>query len=242
MELIQSWWKVDHLLRLTYHWCFNLWQLQLHPLIQSWWKVDHLLRLMYHLYRVDERLFICWGWCFIDISICDSYSFTQLYKVDNGWSFVEVEGSLICLFVTATTSPTYTGLMKGWSFVEVDVSLMFQFVTATASLSHTKLMKGWPFVEVGACAVGLCAAGEVASWSRTCSCGGQAPPSSWDCDSEQGGCLAGEHRLAEPAAAPVGGIVTMILVHQDQDQPFIKSKLTGVVTSVTNRPSHRSFF
>ena len=47
-------------------------------------------------YKVDERLIICWGWCIIDVSICDSYSFTPLYIVDKtliicwGWYIIDV--------------------------------------------------------------------------------------------------------------------------------------------------------
>ena len=38
------------MLKLIYHWCVNLWQLQHHSAIQSWWNVDHLLWLIYNWY------------------------------------------------------------------------------------------------------------------------------------------------------------------------------------------------
>ena len=46
-----------------------------------------------------------------------------------GWSFLEVDESLVFGFVTLVTTATSAKLMEGWSFLDVNESSMFGFVT-----------------------------------------------------------------------------------------------------------------
>ena len=38
--------------------------------------------------------------------------------------------------------------MKGWSFLDVDESLMFGFATLVTTATNAKLMEGWSFLDV----------------------------------------------------------------------------------------------
>ena len=132
---IHCWWNIDHLLMLIYHWCFNLWQLQLYSDIQGWQKVnicsvwciiDVSICDSYsftQLYRVDETLIICWSWYIIDVSICDSYSITQLYRVD--------ETLIICC---------------GWYIIDISIcdSELGGCLAGEHGLAEPAAGRGWP--------------------------------------------------------------------------------------------------